>query len=81
MTANDKATVIVCVFFGIVTIIWFIYYNIQGGSNLECYNCDRKLKFGEHKDFSIEDENGTRQNICSVCAKRLRNKTYKGKYW
>jgi hypothetical protein len=74
--------VVVFVFISLLLIIMFYaFYFSQGGSNINCYNCGEKLKFGEHKDYSVRDDDGRTQNICSSCYKRLVRINRKGKYW
>lgn len=81
MNNNDVANLTLLFVLTIGFIGLVIYYFSQGGSNTSCYNCGKQLRFGEHKDFSIEDSKGNRQNICSTCYKRLERKSHKGKYW
>lgn len=80
MKGNDELTIIVSVISLVVLIGFYAYYFSQGGSNTDCYNCGKKLKFGEHKDYSVLDRENNRQNICSTCYRKLERKRV-GKYW
>ena len=77
----DAGGLILLIISFLAFVIFLIYYFAKGGSNTECYNCGRKLKFGEHKDFSYLNSDGERKNLCSICYKKLERLAHKGKYW
>lgn len=81
MNANDGLIIFISLIGIIFSIGFLFYYFSQGGSNTVCYNCGKDLKWGDHKNYSIEDENGAPQNICSTCYKRFERLNHKGRFW
>ncbi len=68
---------------GIATVIMLVYMMSTSGSNDTCYNCEAQLPFGQASNYVIKQKDGTYQNICKSCNKRLNNmqSRRKGKYW
>lgn len=63
---------------GLIVIIGIVIRTeLQGGSNKTCYKCGKDLEWGKQKKYSIEDDSGKRQNICSTCYALLEREAHK----
>ena len=79
----DSAQLVLLGLCGIVVVVLLIWLLSTSGSNDTCYNCGVKLPFGQTTNHVVKLKDGSYQNVCNSCDKRLYNqqKKTKGKYW
>ncbi len=80
MSESNLIVLGICAIATIALMIWFLS---TSGSNTHCYNCNIKLPFGQTKNHVVRLKDGSFQNVCNACDKRLHNqqRRRKGKYW